>query len=69
MEPQNFFHHFWSYGYEGLAQNFFKKWYFSAIYSRLKPVIYAAKKLKWHIDNILAYVKHRISILFFIATD
>lgn len=55
------FRHFWSYKYEGSARKFFKKWYFSATHSRLKPVIDVAKMLKRHIENILTYVKHKIT--------
>ena len=58
------FRHFWSYRYEGSARKFFKKWYFSATHSRLQPVIDVAKMLKRHIENILTYVKHRITNAF-----
>ena len=58
------FRHFWSYKYTGSAQKFFKKWYFSATHSRLQPVIDVAKMLKRHFDNILNYVKHRITNAF-----
>jgi len=58
------FRHFWSYKYEGSARKFFKKWYFSATHSRLKPVIGVAKMLKRHIENILNYVKHKITNAF-----
>jgi transposase len=58
------FRHFWSYRYEGSARNFFKKWYFSATHSRLQPVIDVAKMLKRHIENILTYIKHRITNAF-----
>lgn len=58
------FRHFWSYKYEGSARKFFKKWYFSATHSRLKPVIDVAKMLNRHIENILNYVKHKITNAF-----
>ena len=58
------FRHFWSYKYEGSARKFFNKWYFSATHSRLKPVIDVAKMLKRHIENILNYVKHKITNAF-----
>jgi len=58
------FRHFWSYRYEGSARKFFNKWYFSATHSRLKPVIDVAKMLKRHIENILTYIKHRITNAF-----
>lgn len=58
------FRHFWSYKYEGSARNFFNKWYFSATHSRLKPLIDVAKMLKRHIENIMTYIKHRITNAF-----
>jgi transposase len=42
-------------------RKFFKRWYFWATHSRLKPMIVAAKTLKAHIDNIVTYAKHRIT--------
>jgi transposase len=58
------FRHFWSSRYEGSARKFFKKWYFSATHSRLQPVIDAAKMLKRRLENILTYVKHRMTNAF-----
>ena len=54
----------WDYRYEGSARKFFKKWYFSATHSRLKPVIKVAKMLKRHLENILTFVKYRITNAF-----
>ncbi len=51
----------WCYCYEKAARNFFKKWYWWATHARLKPVSDVAKKLKRHLDNILTYLKHRIT--------
>jgi transposase len=56
--------HLWDYRYEGSARKFFKKWYFSATHSRLKPVIKVAKMLKRHLENILTFVKYRITNAF-----
>lgn len=56
--------HLWDYQYEGSARKFFKKWYFSATHSRLKPVIKVAKMLKKHLENILTFVKYRITNAF-----
>ena len=56
--------HLWDYYYEGSARKFFKKWYFSATHSRLEPVIKVAKMLKRHIENILTFIKHRITNAF-----
>lgn len=51
----------WNYSYEKSARTFFNKWYFSATHSRLKPVIKVAKMIKKYLDNILTYLKHRIT--------
>ena len=56
--------HLWDYRYEGPERKFFLKWYFSATHSRLKPVIDVAKMLKRHIENILTFIKHRITNAF-----
>jgi transposase len=53
--------HFWDYSYPKNAEKYFKRWYFWATHSRLKPVIKAAKTLKRHLPNILTYFKHRIT--------
>lgn len=55
------FRHFWEYAYQGSAQSFFRRWYFWATHSKLKPMIDAAKTLKRHLGGMLAYVKHRIT--------
>jgi transposase len=51
----------WGYHYEKPARNFFKKWYWWATHARLNPISDVAKKLKRHLDNILTYLKHRIT--------
>lgn len=58
------FRHFWNYKYEKPASDFFKKWYFSATHSRLKPIIDVAKMLKRHFENIITYIKYRITNAF-----
>ena len=55
------FQHFWHYSYQGSAQSFFRRWYFWATHSRLKPMIEAAKTLKRHLIGLLAYLKHHIT--------
>lgn len=55
------FHPFWHYAYPGSARSFFRRWYFWATHSRLRPVIEAAKTLQRHLIGLLAYVKHRIT--------
>lgn len=56
--------HLWDYYYEGSARKYFNKWYFSATHSRLKPVIKVAKMFKRHIENILTFIKYRITNAF-----
>jgi transposase len=51
----------WEYRYEKPARNFFKKWYWWATHARLKPIAEVAKRLKRHLDNILTYLRHRIT--------
>ncbi len=51
----------WGYTYEKAARNFFKKWYWWATHSRLKSIADTAKMIKRHLENILTYLKHRIT--------
>jgi len=53
--------HLWDYHYRAHMRSFFKRWYFWATHSRLKPIQKAAKTVKNHIDNILTYATHRIT--------
>lgn len=55
------FKKFWAYIYKGNARKFFKRWYFWATHSRLKPIIRVAKMLKRHLENLLTYFDHRIT--------
>lgn len=55
------FRDFWTYIYPGAARNFFRRWYFWATHSRLRPVIAAARTLQRHLTNLLTYLKHRIT--------
>lgn len=52
---------FWDYRYPKNAEKYFKRWYFWATHSGLKPMIEASKTLKRHLPNILTYFKHYIS--------
>ena len=52
---------FWQYRSEGWARRFFGKWYGWVSRSRLKPMIKVAKMLKRHLENILSYIRHRIT--------
>ena len=51
----------WTYCDDKPARAFFKKWYWWATHSCLKPVISIAKMLKNHLDNIMTYLKYRIT--------
>jgi len=51
----------WKYKYAKCAEKFFRRWYFWATHSRLKPVIESAKTLNRHLANILTYFNHRIT--------
>jgi transposase len=51
----------WGYTYEKAARNFFRKWCWWVTHARLKPMAEVAKKLKRHLDNILTYLRHRIT--------
>ncbi|MPY85897.1 MAG: ISL3 family transposase, partial [Actinophytocola sp.] len=53
--------HFWSYKRRGWGAKHFKRWYFWATHSRLKPIIEAAKTLKRHEAGLLSYFAHRIT--------
>jgi transposase len=55
------FSNLWGYVYEKAARNFFKKWYWWATHSRLTPMSDVAKMIKRHLENILTYLKHRIT--------
>lgn len=55
------FSEFWTYTYQASAQKFFDRWYWWATHSRLKPMIDVAKLMKRHLDNILTYLRHRIT--------
>ncbi len=53
--------HFWSYQRRGWAAKHFKRWYYWATHSRLKPIIDAAKALKRHEAGLLSYFAHPIT--------
>ncbi|MDI7191595.1 ISL3 family transposase [Leptospira santarosai] len=55
------FKKFWFFSYEGNAERFFKRWYFWATHSKLKPIIKVAKMLKRNLKYILTYFSHRIT--------
>jgi transposase len=53
--------HFWGFKTKSAAEKFFKKWYWWATHSRLKPMIEAAKTIKRHLENILTYFTHQVT--------
>lgn len=55
------FSRFWDYQSEGWARRFFKGWYGWVSRSRLQPVIEVARMLKRHLDNLVTYLRHRIT--------
>ena len=55
------FRNLWWYCRPGWARRFFQRWYFWATHSRLPEIVEAAKTIKRHLDNVLTYLKHRIT--------
>ncbi len=55
------FSKFWEYSQEGWARRFFKDWYGWVSRSRLQPMIEVARMLKRHLENLLTYLRHRIT--------
>jgi transposase len=55
------FSKFWDYAQEGWARRFFKHWFGWVSRSRLQPVVEVAHMLKRHLENLLTYLKHRIT--------
>ena len=51
----------WGYQHVGWARAFWRRWYFWATYSRLGPIITAAKTSQRHLPNVLTYFTHRIT--------
>ena len=51
----------WAYRRKGWALRHWKRWYFWATHSRLKPVIEVARMIERHLDNVLTYFDHRIT--------
>lgn len=55
------FQHFWKYKNEKSARTFFNRWYFWATHSHLKPMVKAAKTIKSHFENIVTYLKLKVT--------
>lgn len=55
------FESFWNFKYAGAAENFLKGWVTAARKSRLKPLKEFAETLARHWDNIISYVKVKVT--------
>jgi transposase len=55
------FTQFWEYQEEGWARRFFKNWFGWVSRSCLKPLVEVAQMLRRHLENLLTYLKHRIT--------
>jgi transposase len=53
--------HLWRHTERTEGEEHWKRWYFWATHSRLKPMIAAARTVRRHIDNVLTYFTHRIT--------
>ncbi len=51
----------WHYVYPASGWKFWKRWYFWATHSRLKPIRKAAETIRRHIANIVTYDQHPIT--------
>src|SRR5271157_3378464 len=51
----------WAYQRKGWALRHWKRWYFWATHSRLKPVVKVARMIQGHFDNVMTYFDHRIT--------
>lgn len=51
----------WKYTYLGSARNYFRRWYFWATHSRLRPIIESAKTIHRRLENVLLYCKYHIT--------
>ena len=51
----------YSYVYERPARKHFRWWYNWAVRSRLQPLIEVARMLKRRFENIITYLRHRIT--------
>jgi transposase len=51
----------WTYQRRGWAELFWQRWYFWATHCRLKPVKNLARMIHDHLENVLAYLDHRVT--------
>ena len=47
--------------YQGAARSFFRRWFYWAMRSRLRPVIEVARMIQRRLENILRYLRHPIT--------
>ncbi|MHB9008374.1 MAG: ISL3 family transposase [Limisphaerales bacterium] len=52
---------FWEYRQAGGARRFFQDWFGWVSRSRLTPLVEVAQMIKRHLENLLTYMKHRIT--------
>jgi transposase len=55
------FRQFWEYAYRGAAQRFFGRWLWQATHSRLRPMAEVAWMIRRHLQNVLTYLRHRVT--------
>lgn len=55
------FSEFWEYHQEGWARRFFRYWFGWVSRSRLKPLVEVAHMLKRHLENLVTFIRHRIT--------
>jgi len=55
------FSKFWEYHDEGWARRFFRGWFGWVSRSRLKPLVEVAHMLKRHLENLVTFIRHRIT--------
>ena len=51
----------WRYVYPVSGWQFWKRWYFWAMHSRLEPIRKSAETIRRHIDNVVTYYQHPVT--------
>jgi transposase len=51
----------WRYVYPVSGWQFWKRWYFWAMHSRLEPIRKSAEAIRRHIDNVVTYYQHPVT--------
>lgn len=52
---------FWDYRAAGHARRFFRRWFWRATHSRLRPVAAVARMIRHHLPNLLTCLTHRVT--------